>query len=87
VLGFWQIQAEAATKTSFKVVNLGQNGLLDSSGDLQTVIGSKTGNKYYFPWCAGSLARTKPENRVEFASIALAQAAGYVAASNCKGLK
>jgi hypothetical protein len=87
VLGLWQIKAEAATKTPLKVINMGQNGLLDSSGGLQTVIGSKSGNKYYYPWCAGSLSRTKPENRVEFASVALAQAAGYVAAGNCKGLK
>jgi hypothetical protein len=86
-LGFWQLKAEAATKTPLKVVNLGQNGLLDSSGGLQTVIGSKSGSKYYYPWCAGALARTKPENRVEFASPALAMAAGYSPAGNCKGLK
>lgn len=55
----------------------------DTSGQ---VIGSKSGKKYYFPWC-GTLQRVKPENRVPFASIAEARAAGYTPAGNCKGLK
>jgi hypothetical protein len=52
----------------------------------QTVIGSKTGSKYYFPWC-GALKRIKLENQISFASPELAQAAGYTPASNCKGVK
>lgn len=51
-----------------------------------SVIASKTGSKYYFPWC-GALKRIKPENRVSFASVLLAQQAGYEPASNCKGVK
>jgi hypothetical protein len=50
------------------------------------VIGSKTGKKYYFPWC-GTIKRVKPENQVIFASITDAQSAGYTPAGNCKGLK
>ncbi len=50
------------------------------------VIGSKTGKKYYFPWC-GTIKRVKPENQVVFASIATARAAGYLPAGNCKGLQ
>jgi hypothetical protein len=50
------------------------------------VIGSKSGKKYYFPWC-GTIKRVKPENQVVFASIADARAAGYLPAGNCKGLQ
>ena len=50
------------------------------------VIGSKTGKKYYFPWC-GTVSRIKPENQVHFASAEEARSAGYLPAANCKGLK
>lgn len=50
------------------------------------VIGSKNGTKYYLPWC-GALSRIKPENRVVFASAALARQAGYTPAANCKGVQ
>lgn len=49
------------------------------------VIGSKSGKKYYFPWC-GTLKAVKEVNRVSFASIEEAKKAGYVASKNCKGL-
>ncbi len=57
----------------------------DTTTDGQ-VIGSKSGKKYYYPWC-GTIKRVKPENQVFFASIAAARAAGYVPGGNCKGLK
>ena len=50
------------------------------------VIGSKNGKKYYFPWC-GTVKMIKPENQIKFASINEARKAGYLPASNCKGLK
>lgn len=50
------------------------------------VIGSKSGKKYYFPWC-GTVKRIKPENQVRFASSAEAKKAGFTAGGNCKGLK
>lgn len=49
------------------------------------VIGSKSGKKYYFPWC-GTVSRIKPENQVHFASIADAKSAGFTPGGNCKGL-
>jgi hypothetical protein len=52
----------------------------------EQVIGSKSGKKYYFPWC-GTVKRIKPENQVHFASIAEAKQAGFVAGGNCKGLE
>lgn len=55
-------------------------------GGSSKVIGSKNGTKYYLPWC-GALSRIKPENRVVFASVALAREAGYTPAANCKGTK
>lgn len=50
------------------------------------VIGSKSGKKYYYPWC-GTVKRINPENQVPFKSIAEARAAGYTPGGNCKGLK
>ena len=50
------------------------------------VVGSKSGKKYYYPWC-GTVKMIKPENQVKFASIEEAKAAGFVAGGNCKGLK
>ncbi len=49
------------------------------------VIGSKSGKKYYFPWC-GTVKRILPQNQVHFASIAEAKAAGFTPGGNCKGL-
>ena len=49
------------------------------------VVASKTGEVYYLPWC-GSAKRITPEKLVTFPSRAAAEAAGYRAAKNCKGL-
>ena len=51
-----------------------------------SVIGSKSGKKYYFPWC-GTVKRIKPENQVNFGSIEEARRAGFTPGGNCKGLK
>lgn len=58
----------------------------EAPGESSEVIGSKNGTKYYLPWC-GALSRIKPENRVVFASAALAREKGYTPAANCKGTK
>ena len=49
------------------------------------VIGSKTGKKYYFPWC-GTVKRILPKNQISFSSIADAKTAGFTPGGNCKGL-
>lgn len=49
------------------------------------VVASKSGTKYYFPWC-GTVKRIKEENKVWFASREAAEAAGYEPAANCKGM-
>ena len=50
------------------------------------VVASKSGTKYYYPWCTGVL-RIKEENKVWFATIKDAQSAGLTPASGCTGLK
>lgn len=51
-----------------------------------SVVASKSGTKYHYPWCSGA-KRINDTNKVTFASIDEARAAGYLPASNCKGLK
>lgn len=50
------------------------------------VVASKSGTKYYYPWCSG-VSRIKEENKVWFDSIENARAKGLTPASNCTGLK
>jgi len=50
------------------------------------VVASKNGTKYHYPWCSGA-ATIKEENKVTFSTIEEARKAGYLPASNCKGLK
>ncbi len=50
-----------------------------------TLVGSKNGTKYHLPTCPGA-KQIKPENLVQFASAATAEAAGYTKAGNCPGL-
>ena len=48
-------------------------------------VGSKNSNKYHLPWCAGARSISEA-NKVWFSSKEEAEAAGYVPASNCKGI-
>jgi len=48
-------------------------------------VASKGGEAYYLPWCGGA-TRIKDENKVWFASKEEAEAKGYRAAKNCKGI-
>ncbi|TSC66939.1 MAG: Extracellular nuclease [Parcubacteria group bacterium Gr01-1014_72] len=50
------------------------------------LVGSKTGRKYHYPWCAGA-QQISEKNKVWFASIDEARASGYAPAANCKGLE
>jgi len=68
---------------AISTTNMSSRVLDTSSGE---VIGSKTGRKYYFPWC-GTVKLMKLENQVKFASIEEAKKAGFVAGGNCKGLQ
>ena len=76
----------ALTSSVIQAVPNIQNVPLTSSTTTEQVIGSKSGKKYYYPWC-GALKRVKPENQIKFDSINSARAAGYTPAANCKGLQ
>jgi len=49
------------------------------------IVASKNGTKYYLSSCAGA-EKISDANKVWFVSAAVAQAAGYTPAANCKGL-
>ena len=49
------------------------------------VVASKTGTKYFLPWCAGA-KNISPLNLLTFSSSEEAKAKGYMPAANCKGL-
>lgn len=49
------------------------------------VVVSKSGTKYHLPTCPGA-SQIKAANKIEFTSIAAAEAAGYTPAANCPGL-
>lgn len=50
------------------------------------VVASKNGTKYHYPWCGGA-KQIAEKNKITFATIEEAKAAGYSPAGNCKGLK
>ncbi len=52
----------------------------------ETVVASKNGTKYHYPWCAGA-KQIAEKNKVIFDSIKNARAAGFTPAANCQGLK
>ena len=54
------------------------------TGTAGEVVASKSGTKYYSVDCAGA-ARISDDNKVWFASAALAQKEGYTPADNCTG--
>jgi len=77
-----QVSADKNGSYTASVLNAVES-VQSSTGE---VIGSKSGKKYYFPWC-GTVKRIKPENQVKFASIEEAKKAGFTPGGNCKGLK
>lgn len=82
-------QAATVVLATTTVQTLSSPGTTDKSAsqdDGGPVIGSKSGKKYYFPWC-GTVKRIKPENQVKFESIEKAKMAGFTPGGNCKGLK
>jgi len=51
-----------------------------------SIVASKSGTKYYFPWCSG-VVRIKEENKIWFNSVEEAKARGLTPASGCEGLR
>lgn len=52
----------------------------------KSFVASKSGTKYYFPWCGG-VSNIKEVNKIWFSSEVEAKKAGYTPAANCAGLK
>ena len=48
-------------------------------------VASKTGSKYYLPWCSGA-QRISNKNKVWFETKKEAENKGYQPAKNCKGI-
>ncbi|HUY62186.1 MAG TPA: hypothetical protein VMV50_00095 [Candidatus Paceibacterota bacterium] len=65
-------------------VSVGVSLAVATSSDGQ-VVASRSGTKYYLPWCA-TAARISDANKVWFASESDAQTHGYAPATNCAGL-
>lgn len=78
---------QTGNKTTAVSPNAGTNSAVapqTSTGE-KTYVGSKNSNKYHLPWCSGA-ARIAEENKVWFASKEEAAEAGYIPATNCKGI-
>jgi hypothetical protein len=51
-------------------------------GEGGSIVASKSGKKYYFPWCSG-INRIKEENRVYFSDEQSAQERGLTLSKTC----
>lgn len=72
--------------TGSKNTYVNEKKVIEPISTSSEVIGSKSGKKYYFPWC-GTVKRIKLENQIHFASIEEAKRAGFTPGGNCKGLQ
>ena len=60
-----------------------ENSKIENSVRSTVVVASKNGSKYHYLYCAGA-KQIKEENKITFATPALAESAGYTLAANCK---
>ena len=63
-----------------------EKGVVEKTAPSGTVVASKKGSKYHFPWCSGAQSISE-ENKITFNSAEEARKAGYTPAANCKGLE
>ncbi len=93
--GLGKISALEKTKTPISILKTKENMLSatfasdTSTSESQTngeVLASRSGTKYYYPWCTG-VSKIKEENKIWFNSIEEAREKGLTPASNCAGLK
>jgi hypothetical protein len=81
------LKGEIGGKDISSVSNIQQTAAVGASNTSgESVVASKNGTKYHYPWCAGA-KQISEKNKIIFNSIAEARAAGYTPATNCKGLK
>ena len=91
IFGLWRYNEIEAAKTPVLIHNpTGTTTAAtlrgEAGSEAGTLVGSKNGTKYHYPWCGGA-KRIKEENQVWFASAAVARRAGYTPAANCPGLQ
>ena len=84
--GLGRLSALEAGKPLIQVSEASQTGALGAITPGGSVVASRTGEVYYYPWCAGA-AKILPGNQRVFATPAEAKKAGYRPAKNCKGLE
>ncbi|MDO8482280.1 MAG: hypothetical protein Q7S86_00480 [bacterium] len=71
----------SSVKGQMSIVKSSDSTPLATGGKL---VASRSGTKYYFPWCGSNIAE---KNKIWFNSEAEARAKGYEPAANCKGLR
>ncbi|MGB8816218.1 MAG: hypothetical protein WCC74_03255 [Minisyncoccia bacterium] len=79
----WNGIATSSTNSAQVGIKSASNSIILEKGN---IVASKSGTKYYFPWCSG-VTRIKEENKVWFNSVEEARAKGLTPASGCEGLK
>ncbi|MEW5907665.1 MAG: hypothetical protein AB1643_00565 [Patescibacteria group bacterium] len=87
--GLGRLSKIRENRVPITIENLSANLMIESKPGFDShgsVVASKNGTKYHYPWCGGA-QQIKEENKIWFSSIEEARKAGYVPASNCKGLK
>ena len=57
--------------------------VINSNENSASVIASKNGKKYHYPFCPGA-KQISEKNKIIFASKEAAEASGYTLAANCK---
>lgn len=57
-----------------------------AEGSLGEVVATRTGKRWYYPWCA-TVSKLPESAKRHFASIAAAESAGLTKAQNCAGMK
>ncbi|MEK7568699.1 MAG: hypothetical protein AAB497_01125 [Patescibacteria group bacterium] len=84
--------APEVTADTFKTSVNNKKGLTNTAQSASVIgatteqlVASKSGKKYYYPWCAG-VQKIKEENRIYFASKSEAETRGYTPSATCKGL-
>ena len=86
--GLGRLSAQEASRSASAAISIGQAPMETEPKGMAIgglIVASRAGTVYYYPWCGGA-ANIKAENQVWFESEDAAQAAGYRAAKNCKGL-
>ncbi len=73
------LMSNAKLSTSTNSLNIGNSNIEHSAA---SVYASSKGKRYYFMNCKSTISEA---NKITFASVSLAEQAGYTLASGCKG--